>query len=120
MAFNYTHWSSLIGENKPFSIGHHNNVFSIKESAWGFVPAMLSGNRLVLTSCRMHGSIGPYKEMTDAFYGNYYTEAILELFEPQPYHGIQRFRIPATGDYKFTLMGGYAGCLLYTSPSPRD
>ena len=95
MAFNYTHWTSLIGKNKPYSSGHHSDIFSIKESAWGFVPAMATGDRFVLTSCRMHGSIGPYKEMTDAFYGNYYTEEILELFEPQPYNGIQRFLAPA-------------------------
>ena len=109
MAFNYTHWSSLIGKNKPHSTGHHNNMFSIKESAWGFVPAMTTGDRMVFTSCQMHGSIGPYKEMTDSFYSNYYTDGILELFEPQPHNGIQRFKIPVSGNYKFCLMGGYAG-----------
>jgi hypothetical protein len=109
MAFKYNHWCSLIGKNKPYSVGHYNNIFSTGESAWGFVPAMITGDRLVLTSCRMHGSVGPYKEMTDAFYDNYYTDKILDLFEPQPYNGIQRFLIPANGNYQFTLMGGYAG-----------
>ena len=76
MAFNHTHWSSLKGKNKPHAQGHHNNIFSIKESAWGFVPAMTTGDRMVFTSCQMHGSIGPYKEMTDSFYGDYYTDGI--------------------------------------------
>ena len=67
---------------------------------------MTTGDRMVFTSCQMHGAIGPYKEMTDSFYGDYYTDGILELFEPQPHNGIQRIRIPASGDYKFCLMGG--------------
>lgn len=106
MTYDYTRNSSYTATNKYLK---KDGKFGQNGALLGAERLFTVGENMVFSSARMHGPIGPSKEMTDAFYGDYYTSEVISLFGAQPYNGIQRFTVPTTGKYRFTMMGGYAG-----------
>ena len=72
-------------------------------------------DQVVFTSARMFGALGPNKNMTDDFYGNFYPTSLMDYFANQTKNGFQVFEVPVTGTYEFTIMGAWGGtCRFYT------
>lgn len=93
---------SMISQN-----ANTNNQFSYYYGA--SLPTIEVNDRLVFTSCAMHGPMGPYAEMIPAFYGVFYNSDFTNQFQTMQYAGIQRWKFPTAGTYKFYLKGANAG-----------
>lgn len=75
------------------------------------------GDQFVFTSCMMHGSHGPWNDMTSPYYSQYYNSNFTNNIYGQVYAGVQRWRFPTAGTYDFTLVGGWAGHNINQSPT---
>tara|TARA_B100001287_G_scaffold258021_1_gene244102 strand:- start:75 stop:1679 length:1605 start_codon:yes stop_codon:yes gene_type:complete len=79
------------------------------------------GDKFVFTSCKMMGAMGPYHEMVPAYYSSQgYNSTFTNQFQLMQYAGIQRWKFPEAGTYKFTLCGAWAGHMVDQGYDNRD
>ena len=68
------------------------------------------GDYFAFTSCKMMGMHGPYEEMLQPYYSDQgYNSTFTDLFQTMQYAGVQRWKFPTAGTYKFRLAGAWAG-----------
>ena len=109
---------NLIGASSGQSNLAINQFYGVSAEPPGDIKV---GDKFVFTSCKMMGAMGPYEEMLQPYYASQgYNSTFTNQFQPMQYAGIQRWKFPEAGTYKFTLCGAWAGHMVDQGYDDRD
>ena len=104
---NDTDIRSLISASSQQSNLSFNQFYGASNTPPGDIAV---GDKFVFTSCKMMGAFGPYNDMLQPYYASQgYNSTFTNQFQPMQFAGIQRWKFPEAGTYKFVLCGAWAG-----------